>query len=141
MKRIYNHEGVWYFDKYFEYLNKNVKKIPNNIQKFILNEEKYTLNGENTLYDSKIIKFDYNEEHKKLTLIFLDAYFEKKYYYHFENVESIVFSNSIFSINSYLLIHEFGIIKKGEYKYRFLFDSGFEFLIYFSSLKIYQRNR
>lgn len=42
MKRIYNQDDVWYFDKYFAYLNKNIKKIPSNIQKIILNEEKYT---------------------------------------------------------------------------------------------------
>lgn len=48
------------FDKYFAYLNKNIKKIPSNIQKIILDEEKYALNGENTLYDSKIIEFNNN---------------------------------------------------------------------------------
>lgn len=136
MKRIYNQDGVWYFDKYFAYLNKNIKKIPSNIQKIILDEEKYALNGENTLYDSKIIEFNYNEEHKKLTLVLLDAYFKRKYYYRFENVEAIIFSKSILSTNSYLLIHEFSISRKGAYKYRFLFDSGFEFSVYFSSLKI-----
>lgn len=141
MKRIYNQDGVWYFDEYFAYLSKIKKRIPSDIQRVILDEERYTLNGENTLYDSKIIEFNYSEEYKKLTIVFLDAYYKRRYYYYFGNIEAISFSKSTLDMSSYLLIHEFSITKRGAYRYSFLFDSGFEFSVYFSSLRIHSSRK
>lgn len=141
MKRIYNQDGVWYFDEYFAYLNKNKKRIPSNIQRVILDEERYTLNGENTLYDSQIVEFNYDEENKELTIVFLDAYCKRRYYYYFKDIEAVSFFKSTLNTNSYLLIHEFSIVRRGLYRYRFLFDSGFEFSVYFSSLRILSRRK
>ncbi|MCX8582697.1 MULTISPECIES: hypothetical protein [unclassified Gilliamella] len=141
MSRIIKKNNIWYFDDYFDYLNKNEKQIPENTKYFILDHERYLIRGEKTLYDSnfKSLKYSIGIGKKKdlLSIIFTNAFNTKKYCFEFQNVIEIKLNCDLdYLKSSYLLIHQFSINKDNSYKYEFIFTDRSKIILKFKNISI-----
>jgi hypothetical protein len=145
MCRIKKVNNIWYFDDYFNYLNKNELQIPTNIKSFILDHERYLIRGEKTLYDSYLKKLKYNisigKKKDLLTIIFINAFNSKRYCFEFRNIIEMKFSCDLnYLKNSCLLIHQFLINKNNSYRYEFIFMDGSKIILRFKNISIREEN-
>ncbi|WMJ71873.1 hypothetical protein RCC89_01610 [Cytophagaceae bacterium ABcell3] len=141
MSKIYKKKGVWYFDEYFNYLEKNVNLIPPDIQDFIVDPDRYLFQDEKTLHDSYLIHFLYkinNRNSKDELLIKLKGSYDNRIFeFSFKNVIKLEFSSSIKNFKKVdMVVHQFHILKNGSFQYEFFFVNGQTIKIVFKDIEI-----
>lgn len=126
MEKIYKKDSTWYFDEYFDFLEKKQQDIPEKIREHVLNPNRYLFNTKETLHDSWLSEINYNVEFNKkkasLRICFLGAFHNKLFEFYFHNVSNLKIPKKPL-IKVDLLIHQFGFENKNKFYYEFYFSN------------------
>lgn len=119
--------GTWYFDEYFEYLNKHLEAIPVEIRGFITDYSRYSLSDDKSLHDSVLLdaKSSLTRKGQSAVIKLQGAYSDKIFCFRFRGVSKIDFGKrNTLSTNAQLIVFQFEIVKCSQFRMVFIFDCG-----------------
>jgi hypothetical protein len=125
MNKIRFKNGKWYFDAYFEYLNKHLEEIPVEIRGFLTDYSRYSLSDEKTLHDSILIdvKSNLTQKGQGAVIKLQGSYSDKIFCFRFGGVSKIEFGkrNTLLP-NAELITFQFEIVKCNLFRMVYFFD-------------------